>query len=329
MCGQSRLQNAQQRNQAKNSGRGHIHRHDAELAHTAELEMMMDRRHLEDALAARFLEIGHLNHDRQAAHEHPECDQHQNQRLTQQHGRSNHRTADEHGARIRRDLEGEGIYTGAMQIRKDCSSSIAYCWIEKATGKRSIAWARGNFAELSGDEVNLELIRKAKIVHFDGHNPQGAIAAAKEARQHGVIVSLDAGTLRPEIKDLLPYVTILIASEDFARCYTGEEDLEKALLKLGENGSEVTGITMGCKGSMVLENGKAVYCPAFKIQAVDTTGAGDVYHGAFAVRYCETRDLRESMLFASAVSALKCLKPGGRTGIPTRAEVEKFLAENA
>ncbi len=236
---------------------------------------------------------------------------------------------DEHGARIRRDLESEGIYTGAMQIRKDCSSSIAYCWIEKATGKRSIAWARGNFAELTGDEVDPDLIRKAKIVHFDGHNPQGAIAAAKVARKNGVIVSLDAGTLRPEIRELMPYVTILIASEDFARRYTGENDLEKALLKLGENGSEVTGITMGSKGSMMLENGNAVYCPAFSIKAVDTTGAGDVYHGAFAVRYFETRDIRVSMRFASAVSALKCLKPGGRTGIPTRAEVDAFLAKQS
>ena len=236
---------------------------------------------------------------------------------------------DEHGVRIRRDLESEGIYTGAMQIRKDCSSSIAYCWIEKATGKRSIAWARGNFAELTGDEVDPDLIRKAKIVHFDGHNPQGAIAAAKVARENGVIVSLDAGTLRPEIRELMPYVTILIASEDFARRYTGENDLEKALLKLGENGSEVTGITMGSKGSMMLENGNAVYCPAFSIKAVDTTGAGDVYHGAFAVRYFETRDIRVSMRFASAVSALKCLKPGGRTGIPTRAEVDAFLAKQS
>lgn len=236
---------------------------------------------------------------------------------------------DEHGVRIRRDLEQEGICTSAMKIRANCASAIAYCWIEQSTGKRSIAWSRGDFAELKEDEVDLEMIRQAEVIHLDGHNPAGALAAAKEARRNGIMVSLDAGTLRPEIRELMPYVTILIASEDFARRYTGEDDLEKALLKLGENGSEVTGITMGCKGSMVLENGKAVYCPAFSIKAVDTTGAGDVYHGAFAVRYCETGDLRESMRFASAVSALKCLKPGGRTGIPTRSEVEKFLAGQA
>ena len=82
---------------------------------------------------------------------------------------------------------------------------------------------------------------------------------------------------------------------------------------------------MGDQGSMVLDNGTILRCPAFKIQPVDTTGAGDVYHAAFGVRYLETQDLMDCMRFASAVSALKCLKLGGRTGIPTRTEVDDFL----
>jgi sugar/nucleoside kinase (ribokinase family) len=76
---------------------------------------------------------------------------------------------------------------------------------------------------------------------------------------------------------------------------------------------------------MVLDNGNILRCPAFSIKPVDTTGAGDVYHTAFGVRYLETHDLMECMRFASAVSALKCLKLGGRTGISTRAQVDEFL----
>ncbi len=233
---------------------------------------------------------------------------------------------DEHGLRIIRELEQERICTAGMQIRKGCSSTFAYCWIEQDTGKRSIAWSRGDGEELSADEIDPESISHARVLHLDGHNIRGALAAAEIARRNGVKVSLDAGTPRPGMEELLPYVDLLIASEDFARRFTGEEDLERALFKLGENGSEVTGVTMGCKGSIALENGSLVHCPAFDIRAVDTTGAGDVYHGAFAVRYSETGDLRTSMRFASAVSALKCLKPGGRTGIPSRLEVESFLA---
>ena len=85
---------------------------------------------------------------------------------------------------------------------------------------------------------------------------------------------------------------------------------------------------MGENGSMVLDRGKILRCPAFRITPVDTTGAGDVYHTGFALRYLETHDLMESMRFASAVSALKCLQPGGRTGIPSREEADEFLENN-
>ncbi|MBQ7403817.1 MAG: hypothetical protein IJW05_10295 [Lentisphaeria bacterium] len=235
---------------------------------------------------------------------------------------------DDPGKRIISDFEMEGVSTDGMVIRPGAASAIAYCWIEQSTGKRSVAWTRGTLKELQADEVDPELIRNAKILHIDGHNPKAALAAAKEAKKHGVIVNLDAGTLRDGVPELLPYVTILIASELFARQYTGETDLEKALLKLGEIGAPVTGLTMGEQGSLMLDHGKILHCPAFKIEPVDTTGAGDVYHAAFGVRYLETQDLMECMRFASAVSAIKCLKLGGRAGIPSRKEVDEFLQQH-
>ncbi len=232
---------------------------------------------------------------------------------------------DDPGKWILRDFASEGVSTDGMVVRPGKSSPIAYCWIEAPTGKRSVAWTRGDLAELAPEEVNLDLVRNAKILHIDGHNPQGALAAVKEARKHSVIVNFDAGTLRDGVKELLPYATILIASEAFARSYSGEADLDKAIYKLADVGAEVTGITLGEGGSMVLDHGKILRCPSFKIDAVDTTGAGDTYHTAFAVRYLETHDLMECMRFASAVAALKCLKLGGRTGLPSRAEVDEFL----
>ena len=200
--------------------------------------------------------------------------------------------------------------------------------MDKNTGARSVAWSRGNLAELEGDEVDMDMIRNAKILHLDGHNPKAALAAAKEARKHGVKVSIDAGTLRDGVKEILEYVDILIASEMFARQYSGNDDLEQAIYKLAENGAATVGITMGKLGSMTLQDGKLFICPAFKIVPVDTTGAGDVYHGAYCVKYLETQDPMECMRFAAAVSALKCLKTGGRTGIPDREQLEAFLKNN-
>ena len=235
---------------------------------------------------------------------------------------------DDPGQTIIRDLEKENVYTGGMKIRKNCNSAIAYCWVDKTTGARSVAWSRGNLPELEADEVDLEMIRNAKILHLDGHNPKAALAAAKEARKHGVKVSIDAGTLRDGIKEILEYVDILIASEMFARQYTGENDLEKAIYKLASNGAEVVGVTMGKNGSMTLQNGQLFRAGTFPVIPVDTTGAGDVYHGAYCVKYLETVDPMECMRCASAVAALKCTKTGGRTGIPTRSEVDEFLKNN-
>lgn len=232
---------------------------------------------------------------------------------------------DDPGKRIIRDFEAEHVATDGIVIRRGSESAIAYCWIEQSTGKRSVAWTRGTLQELQAEEVDLEAVRNAKVLHIDGHNPRAALSAVKEARKHDVIVNFDAGTLRDGVPELLPYVTILIASEKFAVQYANDSDMERALLKLGEIGAPVTGLTMGDRGSLILDDGQIRHCPAFPITPVDTTGAGDVFHAAFAVRYLETQDLMECLRFASAVSALKCLKLGGRAGIPSRNEVDEFL----
>lgn len=235
---------------------------------------------------------------------------------------------DDPGKRILKDFEAESVYTGAMLVRGNSASPIAYCWIDQPTGKRSIAWTRGTLRELDPSELDMELILNAKLLHLDGHNTAAAIVAAEEAQKHGVLVNLDAGTIRPGVEKIMEHTDILFTSEYFARTWTKEDDLEKALLKLVKIGAKVTGVTMGDKGSIAFDNGKIIHCPAFQVTPVDTTGAGDVFHSAFGVKYVECGDIYESMRFASAVSAIKCLKLGGRAGIPTRRQVDDFLAEH-
>ncbi len=235
---------------------------------------------------------------------------------------------DDAGKKILTDMEAEGVCTKGIKVRKGRTSPIAYCWIDEPTGKRSVAWTRGDTEELEPEEADLELIDNAKVLHMDGHNPKAALVAAKRAKERGVIVNFDAGTIRDGIAELLPYADILICSEAFARGWTGKQDLEEALVELSKIGAKVTGCTMGELGSMVYDNGKFIKCPAFKIQPVDTTGAGDNFHTAFAVRYLETQDLYECQRFAAAVSAIKCGKLGGRAGIPTRAQVDEFLKQH-
>ncbi len=234
---------------------------------------------------------------------------------------------DDDGRRILADFSAEGVDTSGVVVRRGGRSPIAYCWITP-DGKRSVAWTRNRLQTLTASEVPLDLVRHAKLLHLDGHHTEAAIAAAREARTAGVLVSYDAGTFVNGYEELLRHADILIASEFFARKWSGEEDPRKALVKLGTVGATVTGVTMGEAGSMVIDKGEILFCPAFRIQPVDTTGAGDAYHAAFAVRYLECRDLCACMRFASAVAALKCRRLGARAGLPTRAETEAFLAGN-
>lgn len=233
---------------------------------------------------------------------------------------------DADGKKMIADFEAEGVSTAALVRRAGSASPVAYCWIEAPTGNRSVAWTRGDLKELTADEVNMVYVRHAKVLHLDGHQTEAAIAAAKEAKKSGVLVNFDAGTVRDGVDELVRLSDILFTSEHFAHVWTGESDLEKALAKLIGTGARIVGITLGERGSMAFDGTEIIHCPSFRIKAVDTTGAGDVFHTGFAVRHLEGASLFECMRFASAVSALKCLKLGGRTGIPTRAEVDAFLA---
>ena len=166
------------------------------------------------------------------------------------------------------------------------------------------------------------------MLHLDGHNAAGAIAAAKVAREAGVLVNYDAGTHRDGMNELLPLADLLICSEEFILKLTGLKDAEEAVRQVwAKYRPKVCGATMGIRGSMCFDGKDFVKCPAFKVEkVVDTTGCGDLFHTGFAVRYLETHDLMDCQRFAAAVSAIKCRGLSGRPpSAPTRTEVEMFL----
>ena len=249
---------------------------------------------------------------------------------------------DADGRQILETFARQGVDTSMMKVRPGATSAIAYLWIEEKTGNRSCAWTREGLTELSSDEITPEVaeaIRGAKVLHLDGHNAAGAIAAAKVAKEAGVTVMYDAGTIRDGMAEILPLADLLICSGEFAVSvaagrdklittgYT-EEEAEAAVRKLYETyRPKVCGATMGVRGSMCFDGENLVKCPAFKVEkVVDTTGCGDLFHTGFAVRWLETHDLLECQRFGAAVSAIKCRGLSGRPpSAPTRAEVDAFL----
>ena len=235
---------------------------------------------------------------------------------------------DTDGRMILDEFVREGVDASMVRVRPGATSAIAYLWIEERTGNRSCAWTREGLTELGADEFDADRIRAAKVLHVDGHQPKAAIAAAKIAKEAGVLVSYDAGTHRDGMEELLALADLLICSEEFILKLTGLADAEAAVRQVwARYRPKVCGATMGVRGSMCFDGRDLVRCPAFKVErVVDTTGCGDLFHAGFAVRYLETQDLMACQRFGAAVSALKCRGLGGRPPVaPTRAEVEEFL----
>lgn len=242
---------------------------------------------------------------------------------------------DADGRMILDEFAREGVDTTHVRVRAGATSAIAYLWIDEKNGNRSCAWTREGLDELTADEITptvADTIRQAKVLHLDGHNAAGAIAAAKIAREAGVTVMYDAGTHRDGMEELLGLADLLICSEEFILKLTDLADAEEAVRRVFEKyHPKVCGATMGVRGSMCFDGTSLVACPSFAVEkVVDTTGCGDLFHVGFAVRWLETHDLLECQRFGAAVAAIKCRGLSGRPpSAPTRAEVEHFLTEHS
>jgi len=222
------------------------------------------------------------------------------------------------------ELEAEGVDIGGVVVAPGDESRFSFIIVDKATGKRTIIWKTLE-APLREDEIDRTHVLSGRIIHLDGHEPEAGLAAAKWANEADIPVSLDAGSVRPGIDELIRRVDILITSSLFAVDYTGETDPMAAARKMLCGRTRIAGVTAGEHGCFCTDGMVEEHVPAFKVDVVDTTGAGDVFHGAFVYAQLQGWDLRRAAQFASAVAAIKCTKLGGRAGIPTLPQAMEFL----
>ena len=223
-----------------------------------------------------------------------------------------------------------GIETQYCPQRDHGVSSASVILVEQSNGQRSILFQKSTSSDLQPEEVPQDLIRNARALHLDGFFTPAAIHAAQIARENNVLVSFDGGAgelMWDELTELLPLVDILVVAKKFALDTTGKQNLLEAgvaLLNTYHNLQVV--ITDGEFGSWYWDADIHFHQPAFQVDVVDTTGAGDVFHGAYLFA-CLQSDWTPPyrLKFASAVAALKCRQIGGRKGIPTLAQTEFFL----
>jgi sulfofructose kinase len=234
---------------------------------------------------------------------------------------------DERGRVQMESLQSSGINIDHVEVRKNCANQSAYIIIDQSTGERTVLWARSECLRLAPESIVPEMITCARLLHIDGHDTSAVARAAAIARQHGIPVTVDVDTIYHGFDRVLPHVDYLITSSEFPVQWTNERDPFKALEMIqSEYGMRVAAMTLGAHGALALTGGKFVYSPAFVVNCVDTTGAGDVFHGAFCYAVLEGMPMREALDFSNAMAALNCTALGARGGIHGIDDVRALLA---
>ena len=168
----------------------------------------------------------------------------------------------------------------------------------------------------------------ARVLLFDGHEPLISPDIAGQARARGIPTVIDAGSVHQGTRALAPVVDYLVGSERFAFDWAGTDDADKALAVLAGIAPNVV-ITRGSDGLIWAREGATGHVPAFAVDTVDSTGAGDAFHGAFAIGLARGMGWLELLRYASAVGALACTRLGARAGIPDTDAVRAFLDARA
>jgi sugar/nucleoside kinase (ribokinase family) len=225
-------------------------------------------------------------------------------------------------------LKDEGINVESAEVIEGARTQIGYILIEAKRGERTVLWNRDERLAYTALDVPVQFAGCAQVLHLDAHDPPACTRMAREARAAGTIVSADIDNVYQGLTEFLPLIDVLISSKEFPRLLTGIDDAHAALTEIkAKYGCALVGLTKGGRGATVLCNGEFLEAPAFTVPGgcVDTTGAGDAFHGGFIYGLLRGEEVETSIRLGCAVAALGCRALGARTALPTRDELDGFL----
>ena len=236
---------------------------------------------------------------------------------------------DMYGSFILGEFRKYGVACDRVRRVQNTQSFHSFVLLNLSNTSRTCIWSKGTVPAPQSSDIDLETLKNAKYLHLDGHQLDTAIFAAQKAHEYGVKVSHDAGGTYPGIERLLPYDDVLIPSEEFSLKITQSADAREAAKKLdAQYHPETLIITQGSRGGFIWQDGRELRYPVYPVQAVDSNGAGDTFHGAFVAARIRGMDVYDAACFASATSALKCTRFGAQQGIPHFDEVLAFMKEH-
>lgn len=233
--------------------------------------------------------------------------------------------SDANGARIRAEMERLDVDVSTVIVR-EAANQFAVILVDESTGERIVLWDRDQRLTLADADIDAGLFASARVLHVDDVDEGAAIRAARLASSHGVLVTSDLDRVTDRTAELVASVTVPIFAEHVPAALTGESDPERALRKIRKAHPGLLCVTLGTSGAMALDGDCLVHEPAFAIEAVDTTGAGDVFRGAFICGRMAGWPLPQVLQFANAAAAMSCTRLGAIAGVPSQADVQQLIA---
>jgi sugar/nucleoside kinase (ribokinase family) len=206
-----------------------------------------------------------------------------------------------------------------------CPSQQAFILVDDK-GERTVLWKRDERLRLQPAELRREWIVDARVLHVDGHDTAAAATAAGWAREAGVPVVADLDELYPGVEELLPKLDYFVASRDIPGRLTGEKDLRSALRVVRERyGCVLAAATLGEEGVLAWDGAKFWYAAAYRVEVLDSIGAGDIFHAGFIYGLLQGWGLQRQLDFACAAAALNCMAVGARGGIQRVARIGELM----
>jgi len=231
---------------------------------------------------------------------------------------------DDNGERIRDELTNRSVDVSHLAIR-DTDNAFAVILLNEKQGERVVLWHRQSVLDLEPEEIDPDAISSARLVHVDDVDENAAILAASLARASGVPVTSDIERVGVRTRELLSFVTIPIFAEHVLEALTGEKDFELGLRAVREPHHDMVCVTLGARGALMLAGDRLYRVAGIPVDVVDSTGAGDVFRGAFIAALLRGNGPQDILRFANLAAALSCTRPGAIGGIPALAEIQALF----
>jgi len=230
--------------------------------------------------------------------------------------------SDANGALMRDELQRRGIDTTSA-VARSAPNPFAVILLDDRHGERVVLWHRNAAMALQPAEIARNTIATARLLHVDDVDIGASVHAAHVAREAGKPVTSDIERTTDDVWDLIDAVTIPIFAEHVPATLTGETNLPRALERLRRPHHALLCVTLGARGALLLAGNDVIHEPGISVETVDTTGAGDVFRGAFVSALLRGERPRDIVRFANAAAALSCARVGAMSSIPSAAEASR------